>query len=386
MVPEPNITIDARHLVNLRGRFALPVAIVVLHVAILAIYVVMARGHGGFFKAVCTWDCWWYTMLVQIGYFRHAIAGPEFAGQANWGFFPLYPLLSRLFCAVTGANVARGPIIFNLLLLPFMVWMSVNYGLRRKIIGNAGCAMLVLLAAPWGIYFRTGYTETLYGLLLIGSLWLAEDWKFWPTCLCLALVALTRPTGILVALVTSIAYAVRQRGDGRSVRKRLFDSALLLMAGGVGLGSFMFYLYLHVGDPLAFVHVQAAFFHHAGNPFGYLLGGLMQFDLLTLTNYNAQSEFLKAFMAVLATLLMAWLAWRGLYTEAAIVLLTLLVAASSGLVAMPRYLFANPLTLLALSSLIERFPPPARILSLTGLAAAQVGFIFLWYHNATVLV
>jgi hypothetical protein len=260
--------------------------------------------------------------------------------------------------------------------------------LRRKIIGSAGCAMLVLLAAPWGIYYRSGYTETLYGFLLIGALWLAESRRLLPTCLCLALTSLTRPTGILVALVTAVHHAARQRGEVRFMRRRLAESAVLLAAGAAGLSAFMIHLYLLTGDPLAFLHAEAAFSRQvSGNSFAHLFAGLMRFDVLALTSYNSQSEFLKAIMGVLASLLMMWLAWRTFYAEAAIVVLTLLMAAASGsLLAVPRYMFANPLTLLALSSLIERFPPPIKTASLAGLAAGQAGFIFLWYHNALVLV
>ena len=71
-----------------------------LLIARLLVYAVLAGFAVG--PSLCQWDCGWYLGIVQHGY----DAAPHLVDgwwQANWAFFPLYPLLVRGLDALTGA-------------------------------------------------------------------------------------------------------------------------------------------------------------------------------------------------------------------------------------------------------------------------------------------
>ena len=49
---------------------------------------------------LCSWDCGWYQNIAEHGY--HAQPTEHPLGEANWAFFPLFPLLARAAGWATG--------------------------------------------------------------------------------------------------------------------------------------------------------------------------------------------------------------------------------------------------------------------------------------------
>src|SRR5579871_5290306 len=92
-------------------------------------------GRGNLHEAylsLCQWDSFWYGTIVDGGY--NAI--PNNHGEANVGFFPGYPLLTRQMQALTGLPTGEA----LLLTAQLSCWVFWSY--------------LLLLLSRWGVSRR----------------------------------------------------------------------------------------------------------------------------------------------------------------------------------------------------------------------------------------
>lgn len=372
-----------------RDRSRLLGTIVLAQATGVAVYVLLALHQGGLVRAVCRWDCGWYGSIIAGGYDHAARLDPITYGQANWAFFPFYPLLGRLVAVATGLDALTSGILLNLAILPVLVWLSVLYGLQRRMIVHPLLAACVLFAIPYGLYLRSGYSEATYGLLLVAALLLvARQRPAWAAA-CLFLLGASRPTGLLMAIViagTHLAPAFRPAAwlDRPALVLRALQAAAMVGAAAGGLACYMIYLHGLTGDALAFSHVQRGWGRSFGNPLGHVLDGLTRADLGRL-RFGEHSGVLAAATALAGVALVAWMALRGWVREAMVLLATLLLATSTGLEALPRFIFCNPLGMLAVAALLERLPGPARWPAVLLLALVQAWFVTLWYRHAAFL-
>lgn len=155
-------------------------------------------------------------------------------------FFPLYPLLIRLF----GGTLPSAILISNISLLMFLFVLNRLWG-RRGVL--AGCA------APAGFFFASGYGDSLFLLLSSLCLLLIREEKWFGGALFAGLAALSRSFGWPLVLVYCLFNLLKARG-----KKRIY---CLLAVGLMSL--FPVYLMVSFGDPLAFVHNQH-FYNKAG--------------------------------------------------------------------------------------------------------------------------
>jgi hypothetical protein len=51
-------------------------------------------GEGSMVEAFCRWDCPWYVSVMRDGYAE--APSDTLAGEVNWAFFPLLPLLAHI--------------------------------------------------------------------------------------------------------------------------------------------------------------------------------------------------------------------------------------------------------------------------------------------------
>ena len=119
----------------------------------------------------------------------------------------------------------------------------------------------MLAVFPFSVYFSAVYSESLFLLLAVASLDLAERGRWAAASFCALLCGATRPPGVALAPALGLLYLERIRFDVRQVRPDV------LWLGLSVLGPFLFYAYLAVqfGDPwLAFKATRVA---------GWWLGG-----------------------------------------------------------------------------------------------------------------
>jgi hypothetical protein len=259
-------------------------------------------------------DSWWYLMIATQGY----TIGDAAAGiQGNVAFFPLYPLLVRAAGGLVGDPALGGVLVAN---LAFLALLSYLYALTRHEFDEdtAARAVFYLAAAPTAVFFSALYTESVFLALTAATFYYARVGRWGGAALAAALASATRNTGVLLGAVIAIeglhqaGFFARPAGwrssqllaHARSLVPKLWLALPAMVAAAfaaAGLASYMLFLGRNFGDPLAFIHVQAAWGRAAG-PSG--LGNVVNKTIselgvgnLALGQINA-----KVFLDVLFTL------------------------------------------------------------------------------------
>jgi len=194
-------------------------------------------------RRVTVADINWYRDTAKLGYERRPFTTEK---QANWAFFPLFPLLWYLASHITGEYHFSGMAIsaifffFALLLLHKTI---LEFGWN---VPDANRTIFYLAAFPVSYFFSLPLTESLFLFLTIGCFYAAKR-KAWLLAGILgALASATRITGVLLLPALFIVYWQTYR----TLRPRLNILPLLLIP--TGLLSFMFFLYRITGNAFAF--------------------------------------------------------------------------------------------------------------------------------------
>ena len=122
-----------------------------------AIY--LYSGHD----ASCIWDCVWYNSIVTKGYLPEPI--PHAGGQANWAFFPAFPLVASGVKFLLHVSPPSALVITSkaFLLLSLFAFIRI---IEQEAQPNSGLlAGSVLAFNPYIIYAHVGYTEPMYFFL-----------------------------------------------------------------------------------------------------------------------------------------------------------------------------------------------------------------------------
>lgn len=313
------------------------------------------------YLALCTFDCAWYAEIVEQGYdheIRHSLGAHPRNDAANWVFFPALPLSARLLHALSGASGAVsllvvGKVFFLLAIFAF-VKLAADY--RPQL--NPVLAAAVVAFNPYAIYGNVGYTEPLF-LLLSCAFFYALRRDALAAGLAGCLLACTRLVGAFAALpylIVMLGRWLRRKEE----RDRIVLGLLLIP---FGLGCFLLFLHRLTGDALAFSHLQRAWNRTPGNPLANVLDGL---HLYPVDKY-------WAVMCLLALLVPVYFAVKREFELATFSLLCTLLPLSTGLWAMPRYIWWQAPVLLALAAAISR-----RRLWVPFFAAAVPGMVYMY--------
>jgi hypothetical protein len=208
---------------------------------------------GPFWDAWIRYDAGWYWGMVKHGY--RSSGDGKWTTHSNVVFFPLYPYLIKAATKLVGGtnHWYAGLAISNVstaLALFLMLRMA-----RRYV--DEECArrsLVYLLLFPSSFFLSSYYTEGLFLLTVTASFasflkrryFLCGVWGY--------LAAMTRNPGVL--LFPSFVLGLLWERRGKLSRADL--PALWLLLIPCGLLTFMAVLYRKVGDPLAFLHWQAA--------------------------------------------------------------------------------------------------------------------------------
>lgn len=311
---------------------------------------------------ICRWDCSWYTYIVEEGYDRAPRAGA--AGQANYAFFPAFPVLGWTMHKALGIE-ARDALVLTSRAL-YVVAALVFYACLLKRVGPKAALFgaLLFLLSPYAIYGHAGYSEPLYFLLSTLSYWAVHERRWLAAGVIGALLSATRANGVLSAVVLATA-GLRSLHRLTAEPKEADKFLLALALVPIGLAAFMLYLYDRTGDPLAFAHIQAAWSRRFSNPVLTLYDGLVSVD----------RKLYFAWVALAGLWMTSYLAARRYFEESVGLLVNILVPLSAGLAGMPRYVGWQFPFLFGIVVLVESSRPARRtVLVLSGFLAALMAF------------
>ncbi len=202
----------------------------------------------GVFQSWFAWDGDWYVKLATDGYVQSYAEGHERAAA----FFPLYPLLIRGFDLVlpggplVAAAIASSVAMFGALAV---LYRFAEQEFSRQV---AVRTLWCLVAFPTAFFLAAPFPSGLFLLLAVGSLYAMRQGRWWTAATLAGLAGATRSSGLL--LLVPLAYEYLRQRDFRLSRIRW--SVLSFALVPAGLGYFMLYCHLALGDALAFVHAQ----------------------------------------------------------------------------------------------------------------------------------
>lgn len=259
------------------------------------------------------WDAGHYLTIAQDGY---SLA------KSNMAFFPLYPLLIKVFSTVLGFKLAAyfinffaliGTLIglFKLVKLDFeedTSWRSIFY----------------LLLFPTAIFLTAFYTESLFLLLTIWTFYLVRK-KNWLIAGVFGLLAgLTRIESAAICLFMIYEYLNDKNFDFKKIKKEFIYCFFPL----IGILLYSLYLKLQFGQFLIFLKSQASWgktFTLPWQPVGDYLATLFTFDIITTPYYLARAFDLIFFISSLALGSIVMLRLRisyGLYVIASVLMVS----------------------------------------------------------------
>ncbi len=255
------------------------------------------------------WDAQWFIATAQHGYPWRLFANRAYSTIA---FFPLYPLLIR---AVALAGV---PIDTAALLIPNVALGLALYYLYRLVrldfsAETAARATWLLAVFPTALAFFIPYSESLYLLCAVVMFWHLRRGRWLAAGVAGALGALTRQSGIVLALPYLIewygAYFGERRASahmaenaaGRAVRNgaaRMAASTPAGMMGGaarallpvlvmpLAVGAHVLYLWHVTGSLTAFLQIQRAWHRRLDWPWAGVIATVQRWSLPDSTGYQ----------------------------------------------------------------------------------------------------
>lgn len=199
-------------------------------------------------KGLTRWDGGWYLRIAKEGYYLKSTA-----------FFPLYPFLIRVleslgFSPEAGALLIPN-VTFLLVLIIFHRLVTLDYDESVAV-----RSLWYLAVFPTAFYFSAMYTESLYLLLVLLTLYLGRTRQWFLASLCGMLAGLSRNLGIFLLIPLLYEYrnleyrSIEYQGLNKTTlgKIKLFWLALV----PAGLGIYMLYLQQVLGNPLAFMEAQ----------------------------------------------------------------------------------------------------------------------------------
>jgi hypothetical protein len=315
-------------------------------------------------------DSGWYMSIARDGYSAATSTAPGCAGQANYAFFPLYPMIVRLLAAPFGqAHFAMGLVVSNAAL----VWAATT--LHRIVEGEhdeatANAALAFMFLAPTSFYFSSFLTESLFVALVLAFVEAAMRRRWSATTAVGLAIGFSRPPAVVLALVAAAEASRSPRPSARAFA----GVAVTVAALAVGPLAHLAWSHHLTGDWLAFFHVQEAWDRHAGNPFVRLAQGLVTHD---------KDDRFSAIWATAVALGLAVGARRVRPSWTVFGVASLLLPLSSAIGNMPR-LTSTIFAVWIVMPLVLR-GPRARVVALVAMAIAQTAFFVLFANGYGVM-
>jgi hypothetical protein len=333
---------------------------------------VAARVHEG----LLGWDAGYYETIARVGY--HPL------GESALRFFPAVPALTHALAWVPGID--DGAALLVLSNVAAFVATVLLFVLVRRETGDPVLArrtIWLLSLSPAAYVLVMGYAESTLLCLSLGvflalrpSAGGAARPHFALAALFGLVAALTRPIGVLLALVVAVELV---RWWIRLGRRERLGGLVAVAAPVVGLAAFGVWAHHEVGDFWAPVRVQLESSHHGGLSDPTVT---LAHDARGLFHHHVGTALHVPWVIIAVVLLV--ICWRRLpaaYTVFAGAILAVAVAGSN-LDSFERYaLSAFPLAMAA--ALVCRGPRTERVV-LTLLSAVLAGYALLVFLNISV--
>ncbi len=207
-----------------------------LTILIIFYYGFVQFPHSGkfssdFFTNLGNWDGGHFLGIAKTGYTE----------KFQYAFFPLYPLLIKALSSLTNNSLLSAILISVgsfFLALHFLYRLIIQIFDRK----TADRSIVALLFFPTSFYFLTAYSEGLFFLLCVLTIYFLNGRRFFWASLFAALASSTRLVG--AALIVTLIIDVLITGVNRK--------NWIVFLSPVGLLLYCIYLFHQTGDPVYF--------------------------------------------------------------------------------------------------------------------------------------
>ncbi len=317
----------------------------------------------GFLELINQWDSVWYIGIIKNGYMLTPLTGPAgMVGQADWAFFPLLPIFAKVFC-LFGFSPELSGIIVNQIAFLLCIWGFYLILLDYVSHTQALFGVFIFAISPFNIFVSAAYSDTLFMLFSLLAFYNLKKGNYWLAAFYGAFLSATRFFGIiyLVVYLYDAFFVTRRRNFALILQCLLISSGLLV---------FMLYLYLHIGDPLAFYHIQKAWGHLAVDWLNHPLDAIA-------TTFMSGQTYAKWFL-ILSLIWVPYLFYKKMYEYAIFSALCLAAPIVAGtLWSYTRYSLSM-FTFYLVITLISSRSQAIRYLLLLLTVILHFGFYLLW--------
>jgi len=305
----------------------------------------VADENSPFLSMWAKWDSQYYVDIATNGYWYRP------GQQSNVAFFPLYPMLMRAASIPLGGNlILTGFMISNLAFFGGLIFLYLLTELEFDS-DSAKHAAVYLAFFPASFFFSSVYTESLFLLLSVATMYFARKEKWMTATIFGILTAATRNLGILMwALVlwewlrvqgwtmTTIHKKETWTNLFQGLKQHWFEIIVISLIP-LGMLAYIFFLQHNFERPLAFIETQSAWMQEKSTPITVITKGLAK---LATTELNKGWMTLMWNMVTrLGFLALVPFIWFKLGEGYAIYVLILLVApTNTGTGSLMRYMLA----------------------------------------------
>lgn len=185
------------------------------------------------------WDGHWYYIIAVAGYpSQLPMTADGHVGESAWAFMPAYPAVVRLLMAVSGldfATVAVFVSVASALGAALLFYRLIHLVLPGSV---ALFSVVLFCVAPLSPILQVSYAESMHLLLLVAALYLLLQRRYWMLLPVIAVMSLTRPSGLAFALTLGLHVVHRfwrRRTEEFPLGERVASVIATLFSGFMGI-------------------------------------------------------------------------------------------------------------------------------------------------------
>lgn len=198
----------------------------------------------------------WISSLASFDGIHYLLIAKQGYSQWEQAFFPLYPLLIHVFSLITSNYLIAALLISN---ISFGIGLIYFQKLLKEWKIKSGWPLFFLLSFPTAFFFGVVYTEGLFFMLFILSLYFLHKKQYLLASICAMLSSATRLIGIFLFIPFFLHFFAENVISFKNFKLRIFNFLLVIISPFTGLFSYMAYLWITTGDPLFFFNSQPLF-------------------------------------------------------------------------------------------------------------------------------
>jgi len=215
----------------------------------------------GYADFASIWDGHWYYIISVVGYPSELPMTPDgHVGESAWAFMPAFPAVVRLLMLVTGLDF---PVLAVFVSVVCALGAAlVFYRLMHLVMPGSAALFAVVLfcVAPLSPILQVSYAESMHLLLLAAALYLLLERRYLMLLPVIAVMSLTRPSGLAFALTLALHVVyrfVRRRREEFPVGDRVKSVIAAFFSGVMGI-AWLLIAWAITGSPTAYTETELA--------------------------------------------------------------------------------------------------------------------------------